>query len=161
MVADQVCSIGWPMAPRPTNPTLTEPDRLVPAGVGAPPANGSLGPVAAHPQPIRMPPAGEHDTPTDGLIEGRVLGVQHPRLVHTQDRVHVARQCKGADRVLADVQLAGVEQGPASEPDHAEVASEIDATADLLVVSPFVVAELDYLVATRHGVGLNWQYWTS
>ncbi len=39
----------------------------------------------------------------------------------------------------------------ASEPDHAAV-SEVLAAADALVVSPYVVAELDYLVATRHGV---------
>lgn len=40
----------------------------------------------------------------------------------------------------------------ASEPDHVAVAEEIDASTDLLIVSPYVVAELDYLVATRHGV---------
>jgi predicted nucleic acid-binding protein len=39
----------------------------------------------------------------------------------------------------------------ASEPDHKAV-SEVLAAADVLVVSPYVVAELDYLVATRHGV---------
>lgn len=39
-----------------------------------------------------------------------------------------------------------------SEPDHAAVAEEIDASDDLLIISPYVVAELDYLVATRHGV---------
>ena len=39
----------------------------------------------------------------------------------------------------------------ASEPDH-EAVSEVLGTADALVVSPYVVAELDYLVATRHGV---------
>ena len=39
----------------------------------------------------------------------------------------------------------------ASEPDHQAV-SEVLAAADALVVSPYVVAELDYLVATRHGV---------
>jgi predicted nucleic acid-binding protein len=39
----------------------------------------------------------------------------------------------------------------ASEPDH-EAVSEVLAPADVLVVSPYVVAELDYLVATRHGV---------
>ena len=39
----------------------------------------------------------------------------------------------------------------ASEPDH-EAVSEVLAAADALVVSPHVVAELDYLVATRHGV---------
>ncbi len=40
----------------------------------------------------------------------------------------------------------------ASEPDHAAVTEIIGATTDLLVVSPYVVAELDYLLATRHGV---------
>lgn len=39
----------------------------------------------------------------------------------------------------------------ASEPDH-EAVSEVLVAADVLVVSPYVVAELDYLVATRHGV---------
>ena len=39
----------------------------------------------------------------------------------------------------------------ASEPDH-EAVSEVLAAADALVVSPYVVGELDYLVATRHGV---------
>lgn len=39
----------------------------------------------------------------------------------------------------------------ASEPDHDRV-SAVLAAADVLVVSPYVVAELDYLVATRHGV---------
>ncbi len=39
----------------------------------------------------------------------------------------------------------------ASEPDHQAV-SEVLAAADVLVVSPYVVAELDYLVATRHGL---------
>ena len=41
----------------------------------------------------------------------------------------------------------------ASEPDHAAVSDAIGAAGtQLLVVSPYVVAELDYLVATRHGV---------
>ena len=40
----------------------------------------------------------------------------------------------------------------ASEPDHAVVEKEIAASTDLLIVSPYVAAELDYLVATRHGV---------
>ncbi|HET6549291.1 MAG TPA: PIN domain-containing protein [Solirubrobacter sp.] len=40
----------------------------------------------------------------------------------------------------------------ASEPDHAAVVETITAATDLLVVSPYVVAELDYLVATRHGI---------
>ena len=39
-----------------------------------------------------------------------------------------------------------------SEPDHSTVSEAIDALTGLLVVSPYVVAELDYLVATRHGV---------
>ncbi len=39
----------------------------------------------------------------------------------------------------------------ASEPDH-EAVSEVLVAADVLVASPYVVAELDYLVATRHGV---------
>jgi predicted nucleic acid-binding protein len=39
------------------------------------------------------------------------------------------------------------------EPDHDGVARVIDEHADgILVVSPYVVAELDYLVATRIGV---------
>jgi predicted nucleic acid-binding protein len=41
----------------------------------------------------------------------------------------------------------------ASEPDHSAVSEAIGAITDLLVVSPYVVAELDYLVAIRHGVG--------
>ena len=39
----------------------------------------------------------------------------------------------------------------ASEPDH-EAVAEVIGVADVLVVSPYVVAELDYLVATRHSV---------
>ena len=39
----------------------------------------------------------------------------------------------------------------ASEPDHAAV-EEALAANDLLIISPYVIAELDYLVATRHGV---------
>ena len=39
----------------------------------------------------------------------------------------------------------------ASEPDH-EAVSEVLVAADVLVASSYVVAELDYLVATRHGV---------
>jgi predicted nucleic acid-binding protein len=39
----------------------------------------------------------------------------------------------------------------ACEPDH-DVVSAVLVAADVLVVSPYVVAELDYLVATRHGV---------
>ncbi len=38
------------------------------------------------------------------------------------------------------------------EPDHQAVAEVLNDPAEPLVVSPFVVAELDYLVATRHGV---------
>ncbi|WP_343600043.1 PIN domain-containing protein [Mycobacterium sp.] len=40
----------------------------------------------------------------------------------------------------------------AAEPDHDAVASVIDGAEGGLVVSPYVVAELDYLVATRVGV---------
>jgi predicted nucleic acid-binding protein len=40
----------------------------------------------------------------------------------------------------------------AGEPDHDAVTAAITDTSDPLVVSPYVVAELDYLVATRHGV---------
>ena len=40
----------------------------------------------------------------------------------------------------------------ANEPDHDAVAEVIDESDDPLVVSPYVVAELDYLVATRVGV---------
>lgn len=40
----------------------------------------------------------------------------------------------------------------ASEPDHHAVSRVIDGSNDMLVVSPYVVAELDYLVATRVGV---------
>lgn len=40
----------------------------------------------------------------------------------------------------------------ASEPQHAAVEEVLVATSDLLIVSPYVIAELDYLVATRHGV---------
>lgn len=39
-----------------------------------------------------------------------------------------------------------------SEPDHTAVATVIDSVTGLLIISPYVVAELDYLVATRHGV---------
>jgi predicted nucleic acid-binding protein len=38
------------------------------------------------------------------------------------------------------------------EPDHEAVSRVIDGSEELLVVSPYVVAELDYLVATRIGV---------
>jgi predicted nucleic acid-binding protein len=40
----------------------------------------------------------------------------------------------------------------AAEPDHDAVSGVIDGSADRLVVSPYVVAELDYLVATRVGI---------
>jgi len=40
----------------------------------------------------------------------------------------------------------------ADEPDHEAVSRVIGASGELLVVSPYVVAELDYLVATRVGV---------
>ena len=39
-----------------------------------------------------------------------------------------------------------------SETDHSAITEVIDAITDRLVVSPYVVAEVDYLVATRHGV---------
>lgn len=39
-----------------------------------------------------------------------------------------------------------------SEPDHAAVEEALAANPGLLVVSPYVIAELDYLVATRHGL---------
>ena len=38
------------------------------------------------------------------------------------------------------------------EPDHRAVSSVLGDTSEMLVVSPFVVAEVDYLVATRLGV---------
>ncbi|WP_034269844.1 PIN domain-containing protein [Haloechinothrix halophila] len=38
-----------------------------------------------------------------------------------------------------------------SEPDHDAVRDVIETTSELLVVSPYVVAEVDYLVATRVG----------
>ncbi|MGH3096347.1 MAG: PIN domain-containing protein [Streptosporangiales bacterium] len=40
----------------------------------------------------------------------------------------------------------------ASEPDHVAVEEHLGASTDLLIVSPYVLAELDYLVATRHGL---------
>jgi uncharacterized protein len=40
----------------------------------------------------------------------------------------------------------------AAEPDHPAVARVIDDSEDSLVVSPYVMAELDYLVATRVSV---------
>lgn len=39
-----------------------------------------------------------------------------------------------------------------SEPDHAAVAGVLERDPGPLVVSPYVIAEFDYLVATRHGV---------
>jgi uncharacterized protein len=39
-----------------------------------------------------------------------------------------------------------------SEPRHRDVADSVAAEAGPLVVSPYVVAELDYLLATRFGV---------
>jgi uncharacterized protein len=39
-----------------------------------------------------------------------------------------------------------------SEPDHAAVSRAITGATEPLVVSPYVLAELDYLVATRLGV---------
>lgn len=38
-----------------------------------------------------------------------------------------------------------------NEPTHSKVAAIIDAADEALVVSPFVIAELDYLLLTRHG----------
>lgn len=38
------------------------------------------------------------------------------------------------------------------EPDHAAVAAVVEGETEPLVVSPFVLAELDYLAATRLGV---------
>jgi uncharacterized protein len=38
------------------------------------------------------------------------------------------------------------------EPDHEAIAAVIEASDEPLVVSPYVVAELDYLVASRLGV---------
>jgi uncharacterized protein len=38
------------------------------------------------------------------------------------------------------------------EPDHDAVAGVLEAATEALVVSPYVVAELDYLVASRLGV---------
>jgi predicted nucleic acid-binding protein len=39
----------------------------------------------------------------------------------------------------------------ANEPRHADVARVIDSADGPLIVSPYVIAELDYLVLTRHG----------
>ena len=38
------------------------------------------------------------------------------------------------------------------EPDHAAVTTIVDTATEALVISPYVVAELDYLVASRLGV---------
>ncbi len=38
------------------------------------------------------------------------------------------------------------------EPDHAAVTTVVETATEPLVVSPYVVAELDYLVASRRGV---------
>lgn len=35
---------------------------------------------------------------------------------------------------------------------HAEVSAAVEVLTEPLVVSPFVIAELDYLIASRHGV---------
>ena len=40
----------------------------------------------------------------------------------------------------------------ADEPDHAAVAAVLERTLEPLIVSPFVVAEVDYLVSSRLGV---------
>lgn len=41
------------------------------------------------------------------------------------------------------------------EPDHLAVSTIIDATTEPLVVSPYVVAELDYLLVNRLGVDVE------
>jgi uncharacterized protein len=41
------------------------------------------------------------------------------------------------------------------EPDHGAVSRIIDGATEPLVVSPYVVAELDYLVSTRLGVSVE------
>ncbi|MPZ54813.1 MAG: PIN domain-containing protein [Acidimicrobiia bacterium] len=40
----------------------------------------------------------------------------------------------------------------AEEPAHTPVVTAVEASDEPLVVSPFVIAELDYLVASRYGV---------
>jgi predicted nucleic acid-binding protein len=40
----------------------------------------------------------------------------------------------------------------ADEPDHAAVAAVLDAATEALVISPYILAELDHLVASRLGV---------
>ena len=42
-----------------------------------------------------------------------------------------------------------------SEPKQAVVAQLLEQATDDLVVSPYVIAELDYLLASRHGVGIE------
>ncbi len=42
-----------------------------------------------------------------------------------------------------------------SDPDHEAIATWIEAKDPVMVVSPFVVAEIDYLVATR--LGVQWE----
>lgn len=39
----------------------------------------------------------------------------------------------------------------ANEPAHVDVAQVIDAANEPLILSPYVIAELDYLLLTRHG----------
>jgi predicted nucleic acid-binding protein len=39
-----------------------------------------------------------------------------------------------------------------SEPQHLAVATAIEDSGQPLIVSPYVLAELDYLISTRHGV---------
>ena len=41
------------------------------------------------------------------------------------------------------------------EPDHAAVTTVVDTATEALVISPYVVAELDYLVASRLGVSVE------
>jgi len=41
------------------------------------------------------------------------------------------------------------------EPEHGAVSRVIDGASEPLVVSPYVIAELDYLVATRLGVAVE------
>ena len=42
-----------------------------------------------------------------------------------------------------------------SEPKQAVVAQLLEQATDDLVVSPYVIAELDYLLASRHGLGIE------
>lgn len=41
----------------------------------------------------------------------------------------------------------------ADEPAHSAVVEILDSAGEPLIVSPYVIAELDYLVSTRYGVG--------